>query len=489
MTQIKKYKKEIIIFFVVLIVSLIMCSAFLKPHYTHDTYRIIYDGYEYYSYDKFLKEARPFTALLTLMADKINLTIENYMIISLILALIFLSLSVVLIYKMFIKQYNSTSRLKEIIVLLISYIVIFNYLAIEHIYFLECCVLALGILLSVIAAKFVINNEKYKYVKAFLLIIIAVFCYQGSIAIFPILVFTYRFLFQNNAMKEDFKDIIKVVLIYGISMLLTILFAEFIMGGSRIQINANPFDISSIMYWLYELAVNSLGVILPYFNLGLVLLTILFIFIFKKTTIKEKIIYTLKYLLVILAAIVICITPILVGSGLELTPRMCIAYGCTIGISLFVILYIVDRNNNKYQNIFIYVITIIIFILNFSLYIVLTNQHLIVNNLDRENCEKIKEIINKYEEENNIEVTKIAGIRRLDGNKYYPGFIHAGAITQKALNSWALRETISFYIGKHLEYAPITSEQYQEFFAGKAWEEFSEEQVVIEDGILYFCGN
>ena len=70
---------------------------------------------------------------------------------------------------------------------------------------------------------------------------------------------------------------------------------------------------------------------------------------FKKTDIKEKILYTLKYLLVILASIVICIAPIVVGSGLELTSRMCIAYGSTIGISLFVALLITNKNQKNYQ--------------------------------------------------------------------------------------------------------------------------------------------
>lgn len=489
MKKLKEHKKEIAIFLIVFIVALIMCSAFLRPHYTHDTYRIIYDGYEYYSYDKFLKESRPFTAILTLIADKINLSIESYMIISLIFALIFLSMSVVLIYKIFRKQYENNSKWTDIFIFLISYVTVYNYLAIEHIYFLECCILALGVLLSILAAKIVIDDEKYKYIKAFIIIVIAAFCYQGSIAIFPMVVFTYELLFQKNSTKNNFAHLVKTTVIYGIAMLLTILFAEIIMGGSRIRMDATQISSTNIIYWLKDLVVNSLGVILPYINIAIIILTCLFIMVFRKTDIKEKILYTLKYLLVILASIVICITPIVVGSGLELTPRMCIAYGSTIGLSLFVILFIANKNNKKYQLVIISIITIIIFILNFAVYILLTYEHLEVNKLDKENCEKIKEVIEEYEKETGIMVTRIAGIQRANGSKYYKGFIHAGDITENALSSWATRETIAYYIGRHLRYAPITSEQYQEFFAGKEWQEFSLEQIVIEGDVLYFCSN
>ena len=487
MEKIKEHKKDLILFFIVFLVSIVMCGAFLQPHYTHDTYKIIYDGYEFYSYDKFLKEARPFTAIITLIANKINLPIEIYMIISFVLALIFLSISVLMVYKLFIKQFTNNSKLKDIVVLIISFITIFNYLAIEHILYLECSILALGILLSVIAAKVIISNEKYAHVKALIIIIIAVFCYQGSIAIFPMLVLMDKLLFKTNKVKNDFIEVIKIILIYGIAMLLTILFAEFVMGGSRITMNPSSIDISNIITWVKELAINSLGVILPYIHILLISLTIIFIEIFDKSDIKGKNIYVLKYLFVILASIVICMAPIVVGSGLSLTPRMCIAYGTTIGISLFIMMYIADRNNKKYQVILVSSITIIFFILNVTLYIVLTNQHILTNKLDEKDCKNIQKIIEEYEAKTNKEITKMVAVCRPDKNLYYPNIIHAGAITQKALNSWANKQAICFYLQKKYEFVPITLEQYISFWGGKSWNQFSEEQVVIKDDILYFC--
>ena len=110
-----------------------------------------------------------------------------------------------------------------------------------------------------------------------------------------------------------------------------------------------------------------------------------------------------------------------------------------------------------------------------------------VNKIDKENCQRIKETIEEYEKETNIKVTKIAAVIR--GNAYYHGFMEVGCMTQAALNTWALREAIIFYIERDLEFAPITDEQYDEYFKGKQWDEFSNEQMVIEGNVLYFCGN
>ena len=485
-----KNQKTILLFVIIFVVSLIMCFAFLQPHYTHDTYKIIYDGYEYYSMDKFLKEARPFTAILTMIAGIINLPIEYYSIISFIIALFLLSASVVIVYKMFAKKFTVNNSLKNIIIVLISYILIFNYLAIEHIYFLECCIMSLGVVLSTIAAKVIIDEEKNKYIKAFLLIVVAVFCYQGSIAIFPIIVLTYKMLFETNCAKENIKVIISITLTYGIAMLLTILFSKFIMSGSRIQIFASTFDFNNLTFWLKELIINSLGVIPPYVNLAIIIVTLAFITLCKNINAKEKIIYILKYLFVIFAAIGICLAPILFGSGLDLTPRMCMAYGSTIGVSLFVGVFLTERLNSKTINTIFYIITIIIFLLNFLLYVILTNQHILVNKKKKKNCEKIGNLLEKYEKDTGKKVTILSAIQIIDiseKNLYYNGTIYAGAITQKALNSFAIREAISFYLKRHFAFGGITDEKFDNFFNGKNWTEFSEEQVVFEDSVMYFC--
>ena len=45
MEKIKEHKKDLILFVIVFLISIVMCGAFLQPHYTHDTYKIVRDGY------------------------------------------------------------------------------------------------------------------------------------------------------------------------------------------------------------------------------------------------------------------------------------------------------------------------------------------------------------------------------------------------------------------------------------------------------------
>ena len=270
-------------------------------------------------------------------------------------------------------------------------------------------------------------------------------------------------------------------------MLITIIYSKVLFGGSRVQMGAATVTFTEIISWAKSLAIDSLGVIPSFVHIGFIIFTTILILIFYNNK-KEKALFTLKYLFIILYAIVMSLAPIVGGSGLELTPRTCIAYSCTIGISLFILLWIILQNNKKFQLNLLAVITIITFALNFMLYVIITNQHLKVNKLDKENCLKIEKVIEKYEEVNNTKITKIATIRRTDSNQYYPGFIHAGTLTRKALNTWPVRETIVFYTGRKLEFTAFPMEIYKEHFSGLEFEDFSLRQVVIKGDTLYFYG-
>ena len=182
------------------------------------------------------------------------------------------------------------------------------------------------------------------------------------------------------------------------------------------------------------------------------------------------------------------LAPIVGGSGLELTPRTCIAYSCTIGISLFILLWIMSQNNRKYQLNLLLVVTIITFALNFMVYVAITNQHLKVNKLDKENCLKIEKALEEYESKNNKKVTKIASLRKADDEKqYYSGFIHAGTLTRSGLKTWPAREIIKHYTERELQFVKFPL-KYVAYFSGKTYPEFSLEQLLIEGDTLYFYG-
>ena len=219
-----RIKREVWMFLIIFALALLMCMAFLQPHYTHDTYYIELSGYSRYAQTNFVPEGRPITGLVMILADLINIDIKVLGVISFVIAIAFLSLSVVLLYKIMTKENKNISN--QVMTLLVSFLIIFNYLMIEHIYFLESSIMSLGILLSVYACKVFTNNEKYRYLKSYLLLLVAVFCYQGSIAIFPMIILTYYAIIEkalyrikeqeelkkiNNIILKEYKDIKTIV--------------------------------------------------------------------------------------------------------------------------------------------------------------------------------------------------------------------------------------------------------------------------------------
>ena len=60
--KIKKHKKDISIYSLILIFSVIMCHNFLKMHYASDTWASIDMGYTKYANEFFLGDARIFSA-------------------------------------------------------------------------------------------------------------------------------------------------------------------------------------------------------------------------------------------------------------------------------------------------------------------------------------------------------------------------------------------------------------------------------------------
>lgn len=130
----EKSKNKLLIFITVFIISLVMCSAFLQAHYPHETYKIKIIGYTKYSKLYFLKEGRPFTAILTILMDILHIPVETYSLISFIIALIFLSISVTKLYFMLKNKIKNSSKRTLFIVTIINFIFDYNELFLHRIY-------------------------------------------------------------------------------------------------------------------------------------------------------------------------------------------------------------------------------------------------------------------------------------------------------------------------------------------------------------------
>ena len=172
-------KKYVIIFCIILLFSIIVCGQFLQMHYASDTYNIIYHGYLEYPNLYFLKDARIFSTLALYIANFFDLSINTFIIGMDFIAIIFQCISVLVVYsiiKKIIKIEENT--IKDIMIIICSYLIIFNPMAIEYLLFAESAVMCLSVLLTVLATRFFI--VKHAYIKALILLILAALCYQRN---------------------------------------------------------------------------------------------------------------------------------------------------------------------------------------------------------------------------------------------------------------------------------------------------------------------
>lgn len=181
-------KKDLISFTIIFVITLLVFYNFLSMHYATDTYNIMNVGYEKYAINWSLNDGRIFMCIIGLLASAVNMKIEFFVIGTLFMALFISCISVIVLKNIILKYKNTENKYLRVIVLVIAYFTIFNFMYLENLYFVESIVMAISLLLHIFAADILVSRNKHYIVKTTLLTILAIFMYQGIV----------RFLFCNN---------------------------------------------------------------------------------------------------------------------------------------------------------------------------------------------------------------------------------------------------------------------------------------------------
>ena len=109
-----------------------------------------------------------------------------------------------------------------------------------------------------------------------------------------------------------------------------------------------------------------------------------------------------------------------------------------------------------------------------------------VNAKDREICLKIGECIDRYEAEtgNTVKTITIYHDDQLTWN--YPGMDGRGFNTRAFVEFWSDVNAINCNLNRHYERGTPQAE-YNDYFYGKNWDDFSEEQLVFDGDTLHLC--
>lgn len=118
-------------------------------------------------------------------------------------------------------------------------------MALEYLLYVESAVMCLSVLLCIVAARYWAKQVKNRYVKCLLLILLATFCYQGSVNIFLTLVTLFLFLDKKErTIKQYFKEIILAGTIWAVSLFLNVI-AIYILNA-LLQTQQNRIESGSI---------------------------------------------------------------------------------------------------------------------------------------------------------------------------------------------------------------------------------------------------
>ncbi len=460
-------KRNVIIFLILMVFTLIVFFPFLQGHYIPDTYNIIEQGLKQYTIDNSFTDGRVIIGFLNLLVYNINLPVMSYVIITLIISIILSCIVVILLKKVILEYKPTQSKWLEIIVTVISYITIFNFMYLENLYFIECIVMALSLLLYTISAKILVNKGKGYLLKSLLCTIIGMLAYQGTIGFFLTLVLLFSILKNENKISNIIKDVLLsgvLVVIAGLVDLACIKIFTSNLGTNQGRLsNDILYNIFAILYNLGKVLTECCGM-LPK-NLLLIFLSMLILLgvisiveKYKGKSAKEIILWFILLAYVIASTFASSV----LSTSSFWAPRMRFCTGALIGILLLYLYVKTDLFQKKYIFTILTIVFLITYVgINEYQYVTIISQSKQMNKVEQQECKEIEDYINNYETTTGNKVTKIARVYSKNHKSalYLPNTINPNTTVFNSTKCWwSAKGVIYFYTGRRLEYVNATQE-------------------------------
>ena len=466
----KKRQKDFLIFFGIFILAILMYINWISMHYASDTYNIMNVGYETYATNWSLKDGRLIMYLITMICAKLNVSIEIYVIGTLLGALLISAGCVIKLKNIILK--NSESNLKkEILITIASFFTIFNFMYIENMYFVEAIVMALSLLAFIYSADLIVNNKGIRNKSiALILAIIGVIAYQGTAGFLIIVTFVFSLLknkVELKGSKENIKTNIKQILIdvfiagacaligICINMLIVNVIGD-ITGEQQTRVGSITDIFTNLQY-----IISNFSVILKD-NIGLFPTNLLYIFlsvilicslVYDIKT-KSKNFLTIKEISIIIVS-VICGFVVSLGTLSSFyTGRLHFSIGSMLGFVL--ICLIMENEDEIFRKIFALILIIYSFISIYNL----------VNKYEQEEVQTIENYMKNYESTTNEQVKNIAiyTIKGQANKTYFENISRKSVVTYNAVRcDWAAAGVLNFYTRRNLETVNLTKDLLTEY--------------------------
>lgn len=470
------------------LVTVLFFGIFLFMQYAPDTYYVFSTNVNN-NIEHFCSCGRFVTAIfMQIFMGVLNLSDKVVYSISYIIAIICTILSMYTLDEI-IKEDVKKQLLKYIIVIF----TIVNIFSLELFFYLEKGILMLSVLLCILAVretkKFLEGNKK-SIILALILLIVANCCYQGTVGIYVAISLVYILKYSKTIKKFILNNII-VALTYGIPALMNFIIVRFFFANSRVKGNIVLLDSMKKIYkGIKDMIFGSYNIFPKYlFAIVIIVLCIYIVvkIINKKQSIKSKIVEMLGIIYIGMGTICVTIAPQLLQDtdSIWFVARSTYPVASLIGILLLYASQIVDID--FVQNKIIIIISVIILSIQCIYFMKYEIDNIIVNYMDREQIEKIYELITNYEDSTGKKVEKIAIYEDSNPNYTYKYISSTGDMNIKSLwKDWSAIGLINYYTNRNLELIS-KDEEIQNQFKNNNWNNFSEEQLVFDNDTLHIC--
>lgn len=489
---IKKNKINIFIFLGMLIFAFIVCSNFLKEHYTNDSYYISAYGYDYYV-RHFLLSNRMFSALFLLIFKWLDIPFYKEITIMAVILTFIMVLAWFILYKFVIKlMKKEKSIIYNILIGLASFLVVFNMCTAEGLLYVEVGTMPFEILFAILGACILATDRKFKYVISLILVTMSGLFYQATSAMFVLLALVLIAIKHKGNIKAIIKDTIFIAVIYGIAMIVNFIGVKIwakILGDEfrKFEMPSIVAILATILKFGETILIDNVGIGPKYFYLALIaILTV--IFIIGIILRKKDYFMILEYVTLIILSIIIPIIPILATPATQyIEPRMAMCFGSIIGILIIFLLAVVEIDRNKYLLIAVATITIFNFIINSVFLITASSATLVTNRLDHFIVKDIIQEIEKYETTSGKTIKNVGVAFDKKYTMYYEGEPALRCYNVRSMGtSWAVKEIISTFTGRTFKNTNVPQDVKEKFLQND-WDRYNKEQLVFEEENLYIC--
>ena len=487
---ISKIYKEKTDIFKILVLLMLFFGSNVYLSYATDTYCTFRNGFYVSAQDMATRNGRPIIGLIYGLHYLSGLSNISFYYISTFWAFIFLGAAVWLYQKLLAKQGMSSN-----IRVIVSFIAISNIFIIEYFTFIEKCGFMLAILFNIIAVYFIesyFEKKRIKYIIATLItLVLGIFTYQGSIALFVILSIPFAFKYSND-LKKYVSNIFYICIAYAIPIIVDMSAFKIFFKSTRISEKIDIIsNIKTVLHGVITYGVSTFG-ILPRF---LFLILVFLVFILSIITVlgrKNKVLYIINIIWIVLASIIFSTATIVQGSGwwATRTTYPIVSVMGALEINLFMNHMVLECKNIKIKIIKGFAVSAIAALLVgqfFSFNKIYIDKYK-VNALDEYRYDFIGQTISDYQNSTGVEVTKVAFYNDA-ARTYpaYPGLYSEGDLVVSAFYpEWSDLTALNYYLSSNYEKIE-PSDKYIEYFSKQNWNKLSRNQLIFEGDTLHIC--